>query len=61
MTFNGTAFVLANDATINGQTVGKGGGAVATNTAHGLNALADNTTGSQNVACGHSALPGNLT
>jgi hypothetical protein len=45
-----------SDLTINGQTVGKGGGNVATNTAHGLSALAANTSGSNNVAVGYRAL-----
>jgi len=47
---------LANDASINGQTVGKGGGNVATNTAHGVSALSANTSGSNNVAVGYRAL-----
>jgi hypothetical protein len=44
-----------SDLTINGQTVGKGGGNVATNTAHGVSALNSNTTGSTNVAVGYQA------
>ena len=59
MTFNGTTFVLVNDATISGATVGKGGGSVATNTAIGLSALTSNTTGSVNVAVGYQALNAN--
>ena len=55
MTFNGTTFVLANDATISGATIGKGGGSVATNMAVGLGALASNTTGTLNVALGYQA------
>jgi hypothetical protein len=50
---------LANDASISGLTVGKGGGAVSTNTAVGLNALATNSSGAQNTAIGYYA--GNTT
>jgi len=46
-----------SDLTINGQTVGKGGGNVATNTAHGVSALNGNSTGSGVTAVGSSALP----
>jgi hypothetical protein len=46
---------LVNDATINGQTVGKGGGNVATNTAHGVSALTANTSGTLNTAIGYQA------
>ena len=52
---------LVNDATISGLTVGKGGGNVATNTAHGVSALAANTSGSLNVAVGSSALLNNTS
>jgi hypothetical protein len=44
------------DANINGLTVGKGGGNVASNTAVGLNSLRDNVTGSGNTAIGNNAL-----
>jgi hypothetical protein len=44
-----------SDLTINGQTVGKGGGNVATNTAHGVSALAANTTGLNNTVVGSQA------
>jgi hypothetical protein len=44
-----------SDLTINGQTVGKGGGNVATNTAHGYQALNSNTTGATGVAIGYQA------
>lgn len=44
------------DASINGLTVGKGGGAVATNTAVGASALSTNSTGSASVAIGYQAL-----
>ena len=68
MTFNGTTFTLANDASISGLTVGKGGGSnnfatavgrqalYATNTqdnaAFGWAALYSNTSGGQNSAFG---------
>ena len=48
-------FTTTNDATIQGLTVGRGAGAVATNTAVGANALNANTTGSTNVAIGNLA------
>jgi hypothetical protein len=47
-------------ATIEGLTVGRGAGAVATNTAVGASALAANTTGAQNTAVGREALLSNL-
>ena len=50
-----------SDATINGLTVGKGGGAVATSTAVGYSALANNTTGSNNTAVGYQAGYSNTT
>lgn len=43
------------DLTVYGITVGRGGGAQATNTAVGVNALVSNTTGNQNTAIGYSA------
>jgi hypothetical protein len=55
MTFNGTSLTLANDASINSLTVGKGGGAISTNSAVGVNALATNSTGVYNSAFGASA------
>ena len=55
LTFNGTSLTLANDASINGLTVGKGAGAVASNTAVGVGALVSNTTGSTNTALGYAA------
>ena len=76
-TFNGTTATLANDASISGLTVGKGGGASNLNTAVGLSALSvntgtdntgigsgglgQNTTGSANTAVGRVALYGNTT
>jgi hypothetical protein len=47
---------ITGDATISGLTVGKGGGAVSTNTAVGASALTTNSTGAQNTAVGASAL-----
>jgi len=49
------------DANINGLTVGKGGGSVATNTAFGVSALAVNTTGARNTAIGSNAGAANIT
>jgi hypothetical protein len=46
---------ITGDATISGLTVGKGGGAVSTNTALGTGALNANTTASSNVAVGYQA------
>jgi hypothetical protein len=48
------------DLTVYGVTVGRGAGAVATNTAVGGSALAANTTGAFNTAVGLSALAANL-
>ena len=52
---------LDKDTLINGLTIGKGGGNVATNTASGTNALYSNTTGSYNTASGREALYSNTT
>jgi hypothetical protein len=49
-----------NGATIQGLTVGKGGGAVGASTAIGFNALNANTTG-ENTAVGYTSLPANTT
>jgi trimeric autotransporter adhesin len=46
---------------VNGITVGRGAGAVATNTAVGASALAANTSGADNVAIGRSAASGATT
>ena len=46
---------LEKDAVVNGLTVGRGAGAVSTNTAVGASALAANTTGSVNSAFGYQA------
>jgi hypothetical protein len=48
-------FTTTNDATIQGLTVGRGAGAVATNTAVGASALQANTTASNNTAVGYQA------
>ena len=60
-TFNGTTVTMANDASISGLTVGKGGGAVSTNTVAGIGAFAANTTGADSVAVGRLALRLNTT
>jgi hypothetical protein len=52
---------VATATTINGITVGKGAGSVATNTAVGASALAANTTGNENVAIGYIAMAANTT
>ena len=59
-TLTGAATLTAG-ATIQGLTVGKGAGAVATNTAVGLSALSTNTTGSSNSAFGWQAMLNNST
>jgi hypothetical protein len=48
--------ITSSGATIQGLTVGKGGGAVSTNTAVGVSALAANTSGVDNTAIGSQAL-----
>ena len=48
--------VLTADITVNGLTVGRGAGAVSTNTAVGASALAANTSGIQNSGVGANAL-----
>ena len=48
--------VTTNDAAINGLTVGRGAGAVASNTTFGASALASNSTGTNNTAIGNSAM-----
>jgi hypothetical protein len=49
------------DLTVYGLTVGRGGGAVASNTALGVNALGVNTTGLASVALGQNALKTNVS
>jgi trimeric autotransporter adhesin len=51
-----TTLSTTGAATIEGLTVGKGAGAVATNTAVGASALAVNTSGATNTAIGESSL-----
>ena len=51
-----TTVTTTNDSSISGLTIGKGGGAITTNTAIGVSALTSNSTGVSNVAIGHSAL-----
>ena len=48
-------------ASVDGMTVGRGGGEVSTNTAVGASAMAANTTGSLNTAIGYQALDANTT
>jgi hypothetical protein len=53
---NGTTGNLANgDLQVNGVTVGKGAGTIATNTAVGVQALNSNTTATNNTALGYQA------
>jgi hypothetical protein len=52
---------VTNDASISGLTVGKGGGAVTTNTVVGAVAFGVNTTGYGNIAIGRSALASNTS
>ena len=56
-----TTITTANDASISGLTVGKGGGAVASNTALGFNALQSNSTGTGLTSAGVAALQQNTT
>jgi hypothetical protein len=63
---NGTARVqgvltTTADAVVNGVNIGRGGGAISTNTRVGVNALANNTTGANNTANGRNALQNNTT
>lgn len=52
---------LDKDTLINGLTIGKGGGNFDENSAIGINALRDNTTGTLNTAVGAGALANNET
>ena len=59
--FNGNVNIENTDLVIRGtdldpMSIGRGGGAVSTNTRVGVSALAANTSGSQNVAFGYQAL-----
>jgi hypothetical protein len=60
-TFNGTTVTMANDASISGLTVGKGGGAQSTSTAFGYQALNATNTGSGEVAIGYESLKANTS
>jgi len=55
------SLTTANDATINGLTVGLGAGSQTSNTVVGNGALAANTTGNFNVAIGTGAMAANVT
>jgi trimeric autotransporter adhesin len=59
-TFNGTTVTMANDASISGLTVGKGGGSNAFATAIGNGALAASNSGSV-LAVGYQTLASNTT
>ena len=61
LTFNGTTLTTANDASISGLTVGKGGGGATYSTALGKNALAATNTGDYATAVGYSALNSNTS
>lgn len=58
-TNNAQLTVVGEDASINGITVGRGKGALATNTAVGTNALLTNNIGIDNTAVGNAALSAN--
>jgi hypothetical protein len=59
-TFSG-AKTFSLDILVNGLTIGRGAGSIATNTAIGISALAANTTGIRNIAIGENALLSNTT
>jgi hypothetical protein len=68
VTIGGTAIALGassstitNDLSISGLTVGKGGGAVANNTAVGVSVLTNHTSNGGNVGVGYQALISNTT
>jgi len=61
MTFNGTTLTTANDASISGLTVGKGGGSGTNNVVVGNGALAATNTGGQTTAVGAQALAANTS
>jgi hypothetical protein len=61
LTFNGTTFTTANDASIHGITVGLGTNSIANNTVVGSQALYSNVSGTVNNAFGQSALYSNQT
>jgi hypothetical protein len=53
--------ILQSGESVNNITVGRGAGEISTNTALGLNALLNNTTGFNNTASGRGALLNNTT
>jgi hypothetical protein len=61
--FNSITQVLTTtaDAVVNGVNIGRGGGAISSNTRVGTNALQNNTTGNNNTANGVNALRNNTT
>ena len=61
ITTNSGTVVSTTDATLNGLTVGKGGGAVASNTATGASALSTNSSGGGNSGFGNGALASSST
>lgn len=58
---NALSITTTNDSSINGQTVGKGGSNVASNTAQGTTVLTANTSGANNTGFGSQALLSNTT
>ena len=61
LTNDGTKVTTNADMTINGYTVGRGGGSVGTNVAFGDGALANNTSGTHSIAIGFEAIRDNST
>jgi hypothetical protein len=61
MQLSGGILTTANDASINGLTVGRGAGAVGSNTVVGASALTANTSGVGNTAVGLASLAGNTS
>lgn len=60
-TFNGTTVTIANDASISGLTVGKGGGNVSSNTTFGVAAMQTAASGGTNAAFGYVTLASNTS
>jgi hypothetical protein len=60
-TFNGTTVTMANDASISGLTVGRGGGSAANTTVLGNGAVAATNTGDYLTAVGYQALAANTS
>ena len=56
-----TSLTVTNDASISGLTVGKGGGAISTNTAVGASALLATSTDGNNTGLGYQALTANTS